>query len=42
MDLFASRGIHTGAIAGVLAVGILLVSTSFRLLSLWQRKRKTN
>ena len=42
MAEFASKGMQTAAIAGVLAVGILLVSTSFRLLSLWQRKRKTN
>ena len=41
MDLFASRGIHTAAIAGVLAVGILLVSTIFRLVSIWLRRKKT-
>lgn len=41
MDLFVSRGIHTGAIAGVLAVGILLVSTVFRLINIWLRRRKT-
>jgi len=40
MDLFASRGIHTGAIAGVLAVGILLVSTTFRLVGLWAPRQK--
>lgn len=42
MDLFASRGIHTGAIAGVLAVGILLVSTTFRLVNIWLRRRKAH
>lgn len=40
MDLFASQGMHTGAIAGILAVGILLVSTTVRLVTLWRRKRK--
>ncbi len=32
MDAFASRGIHTAAIAGILAVGILLISTAVRFL----------
>ena len=41
MDLFASTGMHTGAIAGIIAVGILLVSTTVRLVTIWQRKRKT-
>ena len=40
MDLFASQGIHTAAIAGILAVGILLGSTSFRIYSDWKMKRK--
>ena len=40
MDMFASQGMHTGAIAGILAVGILLVSTSVRLVNIWRRKRK--
>lgn len=31
MDLFASRGMFTAGIAGVMAVGILLISTCFRL-----------
>ena len=38
MDAFASQGMHTAAIAGVIAVGILLVSTVFRIYA--QRKRK--
>ena len=38
MDLFASTGIHTAAIAGILAVGILLGSTVFRMYS--DRKKK--
>ena len=41
MQLFADRGTHTIAIAGVIAVGILLVSTGFRMWSVWkQSKRK--
>ena len=43
MDLFATQGMHTAAIAGILAVGILLGSTSFRMYSGWKRKHiKTN
>jgi uncharacterized membrane protein YjjB (DUF3815 family) len=38
MDLFASTGIHTAAIAGILAVGILLGSSVFRMYS--ARKKK--
>ena len=38
MDLFASQGIHTAAIAGILAVGILLGSTVFRIAA--DRRRK--
>ena len=40
MDLFASQGMHTAAIAGVIAVSILLVSTGFRLWSVWKQQRK--
>ncbi len=40
MGSFASRGLHTIAIAGVIAVGILLASTSFRSWTLWRRSRK--
>ena len=39
MDSFASRGMHTIAIAGVMAVGILLMSTAFRIWSLWKRSK---
>jgi uncharacterized membrane protein YjjB (DUF3815 family) len=42
MDLFASQGMHTAAIAGIMAVGILLVSTTVRLANVWRRKRKTS
>jgi len=36
MELFASRGMFTAAIAGVMAVGILLGSTVFRMYSDWK------
>ena len=38
MDAFASQGMHTAAIAGVIAVGILLASTVFRMQAQWKRK----
>ena len=40
MERFASQGMYTAAIAGVLAVGILLVSTSVRLWNTWKNLRK--
>ena len=40
MAQFASTGMHTAAIAGILAVGILLASTTVRLLSVWRHRRK--
>lgn len=42
MDLFAETGMHTAAIAGVMAVGILLVSTVFRMYSDWMARKKAN
>ena len=36
---FASKGMHTAAVAGVMAVGILLSSTIFRIISLKLQKR---
>ena len=36
MELFANRGMFTAAIAGVMAVGILLGSTVFRIYSDWK------
>lgn len=39
MELFASRGMFTAAIAGVMAVGILLGSTLFRMYSDWKAHR---
>lgn len=42
MSSFASQGTHTIAIAGVMAVGILLVSTSARIWTVWRtRKQKS-
>lgn len=38
MDAFASQGMHTAAIAGVIAVGILVVSTIFRMQAQWKQK----
>jgi len=40
MDLFADKGMHTAAIAGIMAVGILLGSTVFRMYSDWKNHRK--
>ena len=40
MELFASKGMNTAAIAGVMAVGILLISTAVRLWSIKKRKSK--
>ena len=40
MELFAQKGMHTAAVAGLLAVGILLVSTIFRMYSNWKMQRK--
>lgn len=40
MASFPRQGMHTAAIAGVMAVGILLVSTVVRLWSEWKRSRK--
>ena len=38
-DLFASQGLYTAAIAGVIAVGILLVSTSVRIYQVWKTRK---
>ena len=40
MDLFASQGMHTAAIAGIIAVGILLVSTTVRIFTTIRYKQK--
>lgn len=39
MASFASKGMHTAAVAGVMAVGILLSSTIFRMIALRLQKR---
>ncbi len=39
MEMFASQGMFTAAIAGVMAVGILLVSTSVRLFNTWKAQK---
>ena len=40
MELFADKGMFTAAIAGIMAVGILLGSTVFRMYSDWKAHRK--
>lgn len=40
MESFGPRGLHTVAIAGVIAVGILLASTVFRSWVLWRRSKQ--
>ena len=40
METFATQGMYTAAIAGMMAIGILMVSTSVRLYHVWQIKRK--
>lgn len=39
MDMFAQKGMHTIAVAGVMAVSILLVSTIVRMHTDWKHKR---
>ncbi len=39
MESFVSEGLHTVCIAGVMAVGILLISTLFRLKSVWLQRK---
>ena len=39
MDVFASSGMHTAAIAGSIAVGVLLASTVFRMWTVWKATR---
>lgn len=40
MELFAEKGMHTAAIAGIMAVGILLGSSVFRMYSDWKLHKK--
>ena len=39
MDLFASRGMLTAGIAGIMAVGILLGSSAFRAWTVWKNRK---
>ena len=39
MEMFASQGMYTAAIAGIMAIGILLVSTSVRIYHVWKARR---
>ncbi len=38
MDAFAQQGMHTAAIAGIMAVAILLATTTVRIVSTWRKK----
>ena len=40
MALFAEKGIYTASTAGLMAVGIVLVSTVFRLWANWRREHR--
>ncbi len=40
MEMFASQGMHTAAIAGIMAVAILLISTTARIWNLWRYSKK--
>ena len=36
MEMFVKQGVHTAAVAGIMAIGILLISTTFRLYTEFQ------
>jgi hypothetical protein len=40
MTAFWEKGTETIAIAGLMAIGILIVSTIFRVTSVWKQMRK--
>ncbi len=40
MDLSLSKGLETAGIAGIMAVGIMLVSTMVRMFYVWKKQRK--
>ena len=39
MEAFASQGMYTAAIAGIMAIGILMVSTTVRLYHVWKARK---
>ena len=39
MDLFVSKGMHTAAEAGIMAIAILLVSTTMRMITVYRRRK---
>ncbi len=39
MEQFAAQGMRTGAITGVIAVGVLLVSSIVRFIYIWKQMR---
>ena len=41
MEMFSSKGMLTIAVAGIIAVGVLLVSTSFRLWTVLKSRKRT-
>lgn len=41
MDMFITKGMHTAAEAGIMAVAILLVSTTVRLWNIWVARKKS-
>lgn len=42
MVMFSSKGMHTAAIAGIMAVGIIFASTLFRVYSVWKNTKRNN
>ena len=39
MEAFAAQGMYTGAIAGIMAIGILMVSTTVRIYHVWRTRK---
>ena len=39
MEAFADQGMHTAAIAGIMAVAILLASTTVRIITTFRKKK---
>ena len=40
MEMFVYKGMYTAAVAGVMAVGILLASTTMRVTQVWKAQRR--